>query len=216
MKRYLLLLFSLVVPFGNFATGLGSAPGDYRAVYDVMGLSRKIDFAVFENACKGYARIRHHKELMTIIDFTKPSTQERLFVIDMLRREVLLSSHVAHGQGSGGNYATSFGNENGSHKSSLGFYLTGESYQGRNGYSMRLHGLESGINDKAYERAVVVHGAAYANPSVCRSNGRLGRSFGCPALPEDVNARVIDLIKGGSVLFIYAADGEYLAQSTYI
>ncbi len=94
--------------------------------------------------------------------------------------------------------------------------LTGDSYQGRNGYSMRLHGLEDGINDKAYERAVVVHGAAYADPSVCAKGGRLGRSFGCPALPQAVNKQVIDMIKGGSVLFIYAADGNYVAQSTFI
>lgn len=217
MKRLLLLVLLLVaVPSGNFATEHDVEHGDCRALYDAMGLSRKIGYDVFENACKGYAKIENPKELMTIIDFSKPSTQERLFIIDMTRHEMVLSSHVAHGRGSGDNYATSFGNENGSHKSSLGFYLTGNSYQGRNGYSMRLHGLESGINDKAYERAVVVHGADYADPSVCRSNGRLGRSFGCPALPRDVNKKVIDLIKDGSVLFIYGTDRNYVAQSRYI
>ncbi len=181
-----------------------------------MGLDGKLDYSAFERAYMGYTRISHRKNLMTIIDFTKPSTDERLYIIDMSRRRLVLSSHVAHGQGSGGNYATSFGNESGSHKSSLGFYLTGDSYTGRNGYSMRLHGLEDGINDRAYERAVVVHGAEYADPSSCAARGRLGRSFGCPALPRGVNKQVIDLIKGGSVLFIYADDRDYLTQSKYV
>ncbi len=217
VKRLLLLiLFLVALPAGNFAIAPDAVQDDFRSLYDAMGLSRSIGYDVFENACKGYAKIDNSKELMTIIDFSKPSTQERLFIIDMTRREVVLSSHVAHGRGSGGNYATSFGNENGSHKSSLGFYLTGNSYQGRNGYSMRLHGLEGGINDKAYERAVVVHGADYADPSFCSSNGRLGRSFGCPALPRAVNKEVIDLIKDGSVLFIHGTDRNYVAQSKFI
>jgi hypothetical protein len=206
----------LAVPLGNSAIAPDAVSGDCRALYDAMGLNRRIGYEVFEDACHGYAKIDNPKELMTIIDFSKPSTEERLFVIDMVRQEMVLASHVAHGRGSGDNYATSFGNENGSHKSSLGFYLTGDSYQGRNGYSMRLHGLEDGINDKAYERAVVVHGAAYADPSVCSTGGRLGRSFGCPALPRAVNKKVIDLIKDGSVLFIYGDDSNYLAQSKFI
>ncbi len=217
MKKLLLfILLLLVAPCGNFATEPDEMSVDWHSVYHAMGLDGKIDYAVFKNACEGFRRIDRKKELITIVDFSKPSTKERLYVIDMSRHEVLLSSHVAHGRGSGGNYATSFGNESGSHKSSLGFYLTGETYQGRNGYSMRLHGLEAGINDKAYERAVVVHGAEYADPSFCVGNGRLGRSFGCPALPRGVNAKVIDLIKDGSVLFIYAADGDYVARSEFI
>ena len=99
-------------------------------------------------------------------------------------------------------------------KSSLGFYLTGNTYQGRNGYSLLLDGLEKGINDRARERAIVVHGAAYANPSVCKS-GRLGRSFGCPALPQALTKPIINTIKGGSVLFIYANNKEYMAKKLY-
>ncbi len=216
MQKILFLLLLLIIPVGNFASQSSMPKDDCRALYDNMKLSGVLDFRAFQEAYNGYAKIGHRKNVMTIIDFSKPSTQERLFVIDMSRHKVLKSSHVAHGKGSGDKYATSFGNENGSHKSSLGFYLTGDTYQGRNGYSMRLHGLEKGINDRAYERAVVVHGAAYANPSVCASGGRLGRSFGCPALPQAVNQEVIDMIKGGSVLFIYADDREYVAQSTYV
>jgi hypothetical protein len=131
----------------------------------------------------------------------------------MKEKKMLFSSVVAHGKNSGGVYATSFSNEYGSYKSSLGFYLTASTYQGKNGYSLILDGLEKGINDRARERAIVVHGAAYADPSVIRAGGRLGRSFGCPAVPQKLSRPLIDTIKGGSVMYIYAAAPEYLAQS---
>lgn len=216
MRKLLLLL--LFIPLWTAPdTRAQIAPrNDFAALYEELGLSGEVDFKCFERACAGYYRIEHRKDLMTLIDFSKPSTAKRLYIIDMARHRVLLSSHVAHGQGSGGNYATSFGNENGSHKSSLGFFLTGETYVGRNGYSMRLHGLEQGINDKAFERAVVVHGAAYADPSRCAGMGRLGRSFGCPALPQSVSKEAIDMMKDGAVLFIYAPDRQYLAQSEFV
>lgn len=134
----------------------------------------------------------------------------------MARRRLLFSSVVAHGKNSGENYATSFSNEYGSYKSSLGFYLTGSTYQGSNGYSLLLDGLEKGINDRARERAIVVHGAAYADPSVASRGGRLGRSFGCPALPQKLSRPIIDAIKDGSVMYIYAPTPEYLAQSTVL
>ncbi len=140
----------MIFPLGNFATSTEetmTAPKDEcRALYDELNVD--IDYSAFEHAWHGFTMIDHKKELMTVIDFTKPSTSERLFIIDMTRRKVVLSSHVAHGQGSGDNYATSFGNEDGSHKSSLGFYLTGETYYGQNGYSMRLYGLESILSRK--------------------------------------------------------------------
>lgn len=209
--RKIILLILLILPFAKVA-----AQDNCRTLYNEMGLAGELNYEAFENACHGYTQIEHQNPMMTVIDFSKPSTKERLYIIDMVRRVVVMRSHVAHGQGSGENYATSFGNDNGSHKSSLGFFLTGETYYGQNGYSMRLHGLESGINDKAYERAVVVHGAAYANPATCTANGRLGRSWGCPALPESLNREAIDLIKEGSVLFIYAEDGNYPAQSKFV
>ena len=134
----------------------------------------------------------------------------------MKAEQVLFATVVSHGKNSGGNYATSFSNEEGSLKSSLGFYLTGETYKGRNGYSLILDGLEKGINDRARQRAIVMHGAAYSNPSVIRANGRLGRSFGCPAVPQALSRPIIDAIKGGSVLYIYAPIPEYLAQSSIL
>ena len=156
------------------------------------------------------------KNILTVIDFTKPSTEKRLFVIDLKLKKVLFISYVAHGRNSGEKYATSFSNQEGSFKSSLGFYQTENTYYGKNGYSLVLNGLERGINDKAKERAIVVHGAAYADPSTIRSCGRLGRSLGCPALPLAVSKKIIDTIKGGTLLYIHGDDKTYASQSTFI
>ncbi len=123
---------------------------------------------------------------------------------------------VAHGKNSGNNYATSFSNDYGSFKSSLGFFITENTYNGKNGYSLVLNGLEKGINDRAKERAVVVHGADYSNPSVIRSSGRLGRSLGCPAVPQACTRKIINTIKNGTILFIYAEDEGYAAKSSVL
>lgn len=183
-------------------------------MYETMKLEKHIPYKIFERAFDGYRKINCvNKDILTLIDFTKPSTEERLFVLDMKQKQLLFSSLVSHGKNSGGKYATSFSNENGSHKSSLGFYVTENTYQGRNGYSLVLNGLEKGINDRAKERAIVIHGAAYSNPAVAASSGRLGRSFGCPALPEALCKPIINTIKNGTLLFIYADDPTYLSQS---
>lgn len=188
-----------------------------RSLYHDMGLEGVVNWKAFRQAVTGYQRIEGRKrDVLTLIDFSLPSTAERFFVFDMARRRLLFSSVVAHGKNSGENYATSFSNEYGSYKSSLGFYLTGSTYQGSNGYSLLLDGLEKGINDRARERAIVVHGAAYADPSVASRGGRLGRSFGCPALPQKLSRPIIDAIKDGSVMYIYAPTPEYLAQSTVL
>ncbi|MDL2319856.1 murein L,D-transpeptidase catalytic domain family protein [Alistipes sp. OttesenSCG-928-B03] len=222
MQRFLLLLLLIIVPLGNAPAG-GANPVNSeshdpcRQLYHELKLADVVQFDIFRKACAGYEKIEKRRgNILTLVDFTKPSTDERMYVIDMARRKLLFTSHVSHGRNSGENYATSFSNENGSHKSSLGFYLTGDTYQGKNGYSLLLHGLEKGINDKARERAVVIHAAEYANPSVIKGSGRLGRSFGCPALPQAVNDAIINTIKGGTVLFIYADDANYLSQSKYI
>ena len=189
---------------------------DGEQLFEDMQLGGVVNFLAFRQAVAGYNLIKQKsKSILTLIDFTKPSTEKRLFVFDMEQKKMLYSSVVSHGKNSGENYATSFSNEVGSYKSSLGFYLTGNTYQGKNGYSLLLDGLEKGINDRARERAIVVHGAAYANPSVCKS-GRLGRSFGCPALPQALTKPIINTIKGGSVLFIYANNKEYMAKSSIL
>lgn len=188
-----------------------------RALYHEMALAGTIDYAVFERAIAGYNRMGgHDKDILTVIDFTKPSTEKRLFVIDLKLKKILFISYVAHGRNSGEKYATSFSNREGSFKSSLGFYKTENTYYGKNGYSLVLDGLERGINDKAKERAIVMHGATYADPSTIRSCGRLGRSLGCPALPLAVSKKIIDTIKGGTLLYIHGDDKTYASRSTFI
>ncbi len=185
-------------------------------LYMDLELTGRVSFPAFEQALSGYEKITHRRNIITLIDFSKPSTEERLFVLDMDRRCLLYSSVVSHGRNSGANYAVSFSNETGSYKSSLGFYVTENTYTGKNGYSLILDGLEKGINDRAKERAIVMHGAPYSNPSVIAGSGRLGRSQGCPALPQAISAQIIDAIKGGSVLYIYADDPEYTQKSTFL
>ena len=188
-----------------------------RMLYHEMALEGTIDYTVFERAIAGYNRMgSFDKNILTVIDFTKPSTEKRLFVIDLKLKKVLFISYVAHGRNSGEKYATSFSNQEGSFKSSLGFYQTENTYYGKNGYSLVLNGLERGINDKAKERAIVVHGATYADPSTIRSCGRLGRSLGCPALPLAVSKKIIDTIKGGTLLYIHGDDKTYASRSTFI
>lgn len=182
-----------------------------------MQLDRVVNYTAFEQALIGAQMVeRRNQEIITLIDFTKPSTEERLYVLDVRHKKLLFSSLVSHGKNSGGNYATSFSNEVNSYKSSLGFFVTEHTYQGKNGYSLVLDGLEKGINDRAKERAIVVHGADYCSPSVVASTGRLGRSFGCPALPQSLARPIIDTIKDGTLLYIYANDKEYLSQSTIL
>jgi len=136
-----------------------------------------------------------------------------MVVIDMENYKVLYHTIVSHGRNSGEKFATSFSNRHGSFQSSLGFYLTENTYQGGNGYSLRLDGLEKGINDQAKARAVVIHGADYCSEEVIRSTGRLGRSYGCPALPRKLTKPIINTIKEGSLLYIYANNAQYITKT---
>lgn len=226
-QRVVLILLLLFLPFVRVSKDTVVAPlsSSLRPVselaageqlFEEMNLGGIVNFIAFRQAVAGYNRIKEKsKPILTLIDFSKPSTEKRLFVFDMMKKKLLYSSVVSHGRNSGENYATSFSNQNGSYKSSLGFFLTEHTYQGGNGYSLILNGLEKGINDKAKERAIVVHGAAYANPAVA-SSGRLGRSLGCPALPTQMAKPIINTIKDGSVMFIYANNTNYLAQSNIL
>lgn len=187
----------------------GDETGTEIELYNELQLDGEIVFEAFAKAVAAYdTTVERRRDVLTLIDFTKPSTEKRLWVIDMAARCVLFNTHVAHGQGSGDNYATRFSNRSGSHASSLGLYLTGDTYQGGNGYSLLLNGLDPGVNDNARARSIVVHGADYADPSVIASAGRLGRSWGCPALPRALTKPIIDVIKEGSVLYIYGSAGE--------
>ncbi len=185
--------------------------------YTTLGLAQKLDFSIFERAYKGMQNIQGvTRNVLAIVDFSKPSSAKRLFVIDMDRQKILFETFVAHGQGSGNLNATKFSNTTDSHQSSLGFYLTTNTYQGKHGYSLRLRGMEKSINDNAENRAIVMHGADYVSEAVIRNTGRLGRSWGCPAVAPALNKPIIDAIKGGSVLYIHANDAEYVKRSGII
>lgn len=171
----------------------------------------------FSNAIKGFYKLKEkgliQNNLLTLIDFSLSSNTKRLWVIDMNTNTILYHSLVAHGKNSGEEFATKFSNKSESFQSSLGFYITGEVYQGKHGKSLRLDGIERGINDKARDRAVVMHGADYVSEQFIKQNKRLGRSLGCPALPEDLTAEIIDLVKNKSCLFIYHPTKTYTVTS---
>jgi len=159
---------------------------------------------------------RFQRSVLTIIDYSLPSSEPRLWVIDVQRKRVLHHELVAHGEGSGDTVAVAFSNEMDSHQSSLGLFRTGEVYTGRFGYSLRLSGLEPGINDRARERAIVVHGSSDVSRTIAAESRTIGRSWGCPALPEDVAPQIIDSIAGGSAIFAYYPDMEWLRGSRYL
>lgn len=153
---------------------------------------------------------------LALIDYSRPSTERRLWVFDLLQARLLYTEFVAHGRGSGENFATAFSNRDGSHQSSLGLFLTADTYIGGNGYSLRMDGLEPGINDKARARAIVMHGAPYVDPGLASQQGRLGRSHGCPALRPAVARQMIDTLKQGQLLFAYYPDPDWLARSRFL
>lgn len=161
---------------------------------------------------KGYAE----KPYLTIIDFSKPSNEKRLWVLDLKNGRTLFDTWVSHGKNSGGLVPTSFSNNPGSLKSSLGVFVTEEPYIGKNGYSLRLKGVERGINDNAYRRSVVIHGAWYVNPDTIRRYGQAGKSWGCPAVSADLAKPLINTIKENSIVFAYYPDSNYIAHSKYL
>ena len=182
---------------------------------------RGIDPAVLKLAfaasrCATKSRAVTDPSTLTIIDYSKASTEPRLWVLDLRSRELLYHELVAHGQGSGGNYPTRFSNETDSHQTSLGLFVTEDTYVGRNGYSLRLNGLDRGFNDRARERAIVMHGAPYVNGDISKSLGRLGRSHGCPAVRDAVARELIDRVKGGNLVFAYYPDEQWLNSSKYL
>ncbi|GLI57231.1 hypothetical protein PM10SUCC1_27450 [Propionigenium maris DSM 9537] len=210
MKKSFLIISTLLLLLVSI-TSFSMGENEIKTLYNEMKLSKEISYDLFKDAMIGYSRIdaKKKKDVITIIDYSKPSTEERFYVLDLKRKEVIFKTYVSHGVNTGGNEASRFSNTLNSRQSSLGFFLTNETYYGRNGYSLRLDGLEKGINDRARERTIVIHGAAYATDDFIRRNGRLGRSWGCPALPDNLSKEVIDTIKNGSVLFVYGNDNTY-------
>jgi len=236
--RVLFLLFCLLIisllhlSFSIAASGfakelrVSSKAGDSaiitssaRSIYDSLqlemaGLSKK----AFDFALNGWEKLNKEGKLANhdtigIIDFSQPSTNKRLYVLDMKNHSLLFNSLVAHGKNSGKKEAVSFSNKPSSYKSSPGFYVTGDPYNGSNGFSLRLNGIESGINDKALARGIVIHGADYVSESFMAGRGYIGRSQGCPAVPLKDAKDIINTMKGGACLYIYAPDRRYLSHS---
>ena len=183
---------------------------DIKLMYTELCLNDKVSFSCFNNAIHGLEKIEDleifdnsNNNLLVMVDYTKPSTEERLFIIDLRKKQLLISSLVTHGRGTGDLYATKFSNKNNSYSTSSGFYLTGNIYNGKHGESLELYGLEKGKNDNAKKRTIVMHSAYYANKAFAEKYGRLGRSKGCLVLPTDLNAKIINLISGGVVLYVH-------------
>lgn len=173
---------------------------------DVNSFDRP-NFECFSAALDGFHLLKEKgqiaKNILTVVDFSMSSNAKRLWVIDLDKNVILFNTLVAHGRNTGEEFAKDFSNQAESYKSSIGFYATGEIYNGKHGLSLKLDGLEKGLNDNARERAVVIHGADYVSESFIRQNKRLGRSQGCPAIPVEMNAKIINVIKDKSCLFIY-------------
>ena len=183
---------------------------EIKTMYRDLCLNDKVSFSCFNNAMHGLEKIEDleifdnsNNNLLVMVDYTKPSTEERLFIIDLRKKQLLISSLVTHGRGTGDLYATKFSNKNNSYSTSSGFYLTGNIYNGKHGESLELYGLEKGKNDNAKKRTIVMHSAYYANKAFAEKYGRLGRSKGCLVLPTDLNAKIINLISGGVVLYVH-------------
>jgi len=179
----------------------------------------EMSFKAFQIALRGYHKLLHqgklkNKQYLTVIDFTKSANQDRMFVINMDSKTIIHKCLVAHGMKTGGEFAQDFSNEDGSHKSSFGFYQVNETYNGRHDLSIKLDGMEY-CNDNARSRGVVIHSAEYVSEEYVGSNGRLGRSYGCPAVSEKNYKEVVKLISGGSCLYIYYPDRHYLRKSRY-
>lgn len=196
-----------------------SVPVGRMNLYDSLRLgSIGLAHQAFDYAMKGFNVMKSagevgNENIISIIDFSKPSSQKRLFVIDLANCKVLFNTYVAHGMQSGKEFANRFSNKPESNKSSLGFYETQATYNGGNGYSLKLQGVEKGINDNANKRSIVIHGADYVDESFIRSHGFIGRSWGCPALPQRLHKAIIDKIKNGTCLFIFSPDNNYLSHS---
>jgi hypothetical protein len=215
LKIFLITQFLVLSGFNPTDNNSYPESADLRSLYQECGLETILPFDIFRLAMTGMGNIKElqNKKIITIIDFSRPSTKERFFVIDLANKKILYRTLVAHGKNSGENTANSFSNDSQSLKSCLGFFLTSETYNGKHGYSLSLDGLEPGINDNARARSIVVHGADYVSSTFAEQHGRLGRSWGCPALPVISSKEIIDHISNGSCIFIYGNDPEYLKAS---
>lgn len=225
MRKTVIYLLFLLIPVVNFAhfTETDSKKTVENDIYTIVkladtGLSKDI----FDLAIKGLRKLDVNRKLLnpniiTIADYSQSSNKKRLYVIDLKNKILLFNTYVAHGRNSGEEYAKSFSNEEGSYKSSLGFYVTEHPVNGSHtGFSLLIDGVEKGINDLAVKRAIIIHAAEYATENFIKKYGRLGRSYGCPSLPPDLNKPIIETIKGGTCLFIYNQNEDYISKSSLL
>ena len=233
-KRYLFLVLIFILStflyFSNAQTGLSKerqlalkkAELNIKELYNELNAAQyDLSFTAFRYAYIGYQTMKkqhrlNNKELFSIIDFTKDCNSKRFYTIDLEKMKIVYYTYVAHGKKSGERMATSFSDAVESNKSSIGFYITGNTYNGGNGYSLILHGDEKGYNSNLAKRSVVVHAADYANEDYIARNRRMGRSLGCPALPENIYKQVIETIKEKTMIFAYYNDAKYLKTSKYL
>ena len=219
------VLVLCLAPDSGQVRAAGRVPTSANAVFataawshaDIGGLNPQVfELALRAVSCAARSGTVENFSTLTIIDYSRPSTEKRLWVFDLQTRALRYEELVAHGSGSGENLPTSFSNEPETHQSSLGLFRTEAAYFGKNGYSLRLHGLDEGFNDRAYERAIVMHGAPYVSDDVVRAQGRLGRSWGCPALRLGIVRELIDTVKGSGLIFAYYPDQRWLQSSKYL
>lgn len=225
MRKIIIYLFFLLIPAVNNArvteiVSTGAVNEDIYAAVNLAdsGLARD----VFDLAIKGLKKLDtegklQNPNIVTIADYSQSSNKKRLYVIDLKDKKLLFNTYVAHGRNTGDEYARSFSNEEGSLKSSLGFYITENPIVGSHtGFALMINGVEKGINDHAIKRAIIIHAAEYATENFIKKYGRLGRSLGCPSLPPDMNKPIIERIKGGTCLFIYNPDNKYICSSALL
>ena len=190
---------------------------DVKSVYDSLNIKDKIDYSIFQKAYLGYVQISNKNPgVLIIIDYSKPSNEERFYVLDLNKKKLVYSTRVAHSKNSGLEIPLQFSDDPNSYQSSLGFFVTLGEYNGAYGYSLRLKGLEENINTNAEDRAIVIHGGDIVEDEYIKKFGFAGRSLGCPVLPHSLTREIIDFIKHGRVLFIYGNDEEYVDNSAYL
>ncbi len=221
MPRAARLAIALAISLAVRAADAGAPPAVREPVAALAAAAPGLDphvlgLALDAATCAVRRGVLPSLGVLTVIDYTRPSTEPRLWVLDVPHRRLMYHELVAHGRGSGDLYATRFSNEPGSMASSLGLFVTADAYEGVHGRSLRLYGVEPGINDHAYDRALVVHGADYVSLEFAAGQGRIGRSHGCPALPLACATRVIDAIQGGTPLFAYSSDAIWLSTSSFL
>lgn len=225
MRKIIFYLFLLLIPAVNNArvTEVVSGEALNEDIYTAVNLvDTSLPRNVFDLAIKGLNKLDaegklNNHDIVTIADYSQSSNKKRLYVIDLKNKKLLFNTYVAHGRNTGDEYARSFSNEEGSLKSSLGFYVTEKPFIGTHtGFALMINGVEKGINDRAVKRAIIIHGADYATENFIKKYGRLGRSLGCPALPPDMNKPIIERIKGGTCLFIYNPDNKYICSSSLL